>query len=284
MENVPRVFEYDLFKRMLLQIERDYVLWKGVLNAALFGVPQTRQRAIVIGYRRDLGVEPTAPWPTHLGRRRVYEYATKRFLSPATRRGVRLLGFYPEVGKPREFWESVTQAAANASLADLVVVQDAIGDLPEAVDHHRPLSSSRNASPYAASLLGSEIHNHRRWRHRPDLLRRLRGVPEGGGLLDRFGRARARPYFSQAYTRLHRRGLARTITTNFHNPGSGRYLHYEALRTLTVREAARLQGIEDDFAFIGFQSIQERLVGNAFPVPLAEAIARHIAGELLGAL
>jgi DNA (cytosine-5)-methyltransferase 1 len=106
-----------------------------------------------------------------------------------------------------------------------------------------------------------------------------------GGLLDaEWGRKRDRPYYSQAYTRLHRRGLARTITTNFHNPGSGRFLHYEALRTLTVREAARLQGIEDAFTFVGLQSDQERLVGNAFPMPLAEAIARHIAKELGPAL
>jgi DNA (cytosine-5)-methyltransferase 1 len=112
-------------------------------------------------------------------------------------------------------------------------------------------------------------------------VRRLRVVEEGSGLLDkRYGRSKDRPYFSQAYTRLHRRGLARTITTNFHNAGSGRFLHYNELRTLTVREAARLQGIEDAFTFIGFSSTQERLVGNAFPVPLAEAIARHIASEL----
>ena len=41
MENVPRVLEYDLFKEMLREIGDTYRLWKGVLNAALFGVPQT---------------------------------------------------------------------------------------------------------------------------------------------------------------------------------------------------------------------------------------------------
>ena len=78
----------------------------------------------------------------------------------------------------------------------------------------------------------------------------------------------------QAYTRLHRRGLARTITTNFHNPGSGRFLHYQQHRTLTVREAARLQGFGDDFVFIGRPGRQERLVGNAFP-PLWAGVHRR---------
>ena len=287
MENVPRVFEYDLFKEMLREVGRTYQIWKGVLNSALYGVPQTRQRAIVIGYHRDLGVTPGAPRPTHLGRRRVFEYATQQFLVPMTPHGARLLGLYPEVGRPEDFWTSTLRELAEAKgerFEELIVVQDAIGDLPEAADDDAPLRYRRNAARYSATLRNSEVRNHRRWRHRPDMLRRLLVVPEGGGLLDKYGRTRSRPYFSQAYTRLHRRGLARTLTTNFHNPGSGRFLHYEALRTLTVREAARLQGIEDRFVFIKFRSVQERLVGNAFPVPLAEALARHIASQLMGVL
>lgn len=283
MENVPRVFEYDLFKELLREVGKKYQLWKGVLNSALFGVPQTRQRAIVIGYHRDLGVKPTSPVPTHLGRRRVFEYATQQFLLPTTAQGVRLLGLYPEVGKAEVFWTSTLRGLAEAHgerLENLIVVQDAIGDLPEAGDEDAPVRYCSGPAPYAAALRDSEVHNHRRWRHRADMLQRLLAVPEGGGLLDKYRRTRSRPYFSQAYTRLHRRGLARTITTNFHNPGSGRFLHYEALRTLTVREAARLQGIEDGFVFIKFRSVQERLVGNAFPVPLAEALARHIASQL----
>ncbi len=127
------------------------------------------------------------------------------------------------------------------------------------------------------------MHNQRRWRHSAELLERLRGIPEGGGPLDAGGRPSKR-YFSQAYTRLHRRGLARTVTTNFHNPGSGRFLHYQEPRTITVREAARLQGIEDRLVFVKDQYTQGRLVGNAFPVPLAETLARHVAAELNGHL
>ena len=120
--------------------------------------------------------------------------------------------------------------------------------------------------------------NHEPWDHGKDLVERLRQVREG--CRPPIEATNGRRYYSQAYTRLHRKGLARTITTNFHNPGSGRFLHYQLPRTLTVREAARLQGFGDDFVFIGHPGRQERLVGNAFPPLWAESIASHITTEL----
>ena len=281
MENVPRVLEYALLQDALRRAETHYLAWRGVVNAALFGLPQTRQRAIVIGYRRDLGVQPTAPSPTHFGSRLVFDYKQQRFRPPNRYSGPDLLGLYPKVGhRDRLSDEQVRLLFAPAKgLADLVVVGEGIGDLPVAGEDDAPLPYAGPPSPYAAGLRADEVHNQRRWRHGSKLLERLGGVPEGGGPPE-VGEGPTKRYFSQAYTRLHRQGLARTVTTNFHNPGSGRFLHYQQLRTITVREAARLQGIEDRLVFVGDQYVQERLVGNAFPVPLAEALARHIALEL----
>lgn len=63
MENVPQLLrsaEYVAFKRAAEEL--GYTIAQGVLNAADFGVPQTRKRAIVIGSR--LGA-PSLPEPTH---------------------------------------------------------------------------------------------------------------------------------------------------------------------------------------------------------------------------
>jgi DNA (cytosine-5)-methyltransferase 1 len=280
MENVPRVLEFDLLKRSLDGAATAYRMWSGTLNAALYGLPQTRQRAIVIGYRRDLEMAPTPPSATHFGCRAVFDYSKKKLTKPKPETAESLLGTSPEIINYTRRRDDDTPNVKTSVLADLVVVGEAIGDLPAAADDDEPLGYVGGGSTYAKALRDGCVRNHRRWRHRPELLARLAGVPEGGGLLDEHGRRRSRPYFSQAYSRLHRRGLARTITTNFHNAGSGRFLHYTELRTLTVREAARLQGFSDSFAFIGYQSVQERLIGNAFPVPLAERLARHIADEL----
>src|SRR5207249_8808875 len=82
IENVPRVLSYARFRKQIQRMTRIYNIWAGVLNAAHYGVPQTRQRAIVIGYRKDLGVEPTAPPATHCGSRKVFAYDLQKLVSP----------------------------------------------------------------------------------------------------------------------------------------------------------------------------------------------------------
>lgn len=51
-------------------------------------------------------------------------------------------------------------------------------------------------------------------------------------------------------------------------------------RTISVREAARIQGFSDSYVFSGPRSSQPLQVANAVPPPLAEAIARHLVGFL----
>lgn len=47
-------------------------------------------------------------------------------------------------------------------------------------------------------------------------------------------------------------------------------------RTISVREAACIQGFADDYVFAGTRSNQPLQVANAVPPPVAEAIARHL--------
>lgn len=58
----------------------------------------------------------------------------------------------------------------------------------------------------------------------------------------------------------------------FHPP-----IHPTLPRQLTVREAARIQGFPDDWFLCGPKTIQGRQIGNAVPVPLAKAVASHLA-------
>jgi DNA (cytosine-5)-methyltransferase 1 len=126
------------------------------------------------------------------------------------------------------------------------------------------------------------LFNHRARSHAEPMMTKIRMIPEGGRNqeLDDDQRLRAdadREYFSQAYARLHRGGIAQTITTYFHNPGSGRFIHYRDDRALTVREAARFQSFDDDYFFVGKNEQMMRQVGNAVPVLLAKALAEHCA-------
>lgn len=67
-----------------------------------------------------------------------------------------------------------------------------------------------------------------------------------------------------------------TIRTEFYKPEKGRYLHPEAHRPITHREAARLQGFPDDFEFAGSKIQVGVQIGNAVPPPFAEQLARHV--------
>jgi DNA (cytosine-5)-methyltransferase 1 len=142
------------------------------------------------------------------------------------------------------------------------------------LDRNLPLAKSFGPKPIPTvkealtglPMIGTADANalsHQTWQTSRSMRRRMSRVPEGGRWRG------GEDHFSHAYGRLHRRGLARTVTTYFSNPGSGRYWHPTEDRPLTVREAARIQGIEDDFLFHGPASCISRLVGNALDAAIA---------------
>jgi DNA (cytosine-5)-methyltransferase 1 len=67
-----------------------------------------------------------------------------------------------------------------------------------------------------------------------------------------------------------------TIRTEFFKPEKGRYLHPEANRPITHREAARLQCFPDDFIFTGSKIAIAKQIGNAVPVRFAYEIAQAV--------
>jgi DNA (cytosine-5)-methyltransferase 1 len=71
-----------------------------------------------------------------------------------------------------------------------------------------------------------------------------------------------------------------TIRTEFYKPEKGRYLHPTEHRALTHHEAARIQGFPDSYRWVGSKSAIARQIGNAVPIPLGKAIARHLLEQL----
>jgi DNA (cytosine-5)-methyltransferase 1 len=197
------------FARLRARLEATYDLAFGVLNAAQFGVPQARKRAIVIG--------------TRIGR-----------------------------------------ASLPEPVAERRTVRDAIGDL-------------------TATPTGRDWHLART--PTPISLERYRAVPPGG---NRFDLMRARPDITPAcwlrkttgstdvFGRMRWDEPAPTIRTEFYKPEKGRYLHPQADRPITIREAARLQTFPDTFTFVGSNAQVAKQIGNAVPVVLAQRIAEHV--------
>ena len=75
---------------------------------------------------------------------------------------------------------------------------------------------------------------------------------------------------SGAYGRLEWNKPAMTITTRFDTPSAGRFIHPSEHRTITVREAARIQSFPDDFIFYGNKTSICKQIGNAVPPYLGE--------------
>ena len=266
MENVPSLLWSTIYRQFHNSLSDKYLLHAQVLNAAEYGLPQLRRRAVVFALRRDIGVLPTLPLPTHGGRGYVFDYCSGRYVRPAAE-GRRTLQLRPNVQLPPR---------------ELVSLRKALGDLPcEVIPYKDTTRYARPASTeYQKAMRGAgRLENHRGWRHGPAMIERLRQIAPGDCPTSHGCRSRNTRFFSQAYARLHPDGLARTITTNFHNPGSGRFTHYATPRTLTLREALRLQGFPDSFR-LDMGNLHnyeaERLIGNAFPRPLAHALAVHV--------
>ena len=78
---------------------------------------------------------------------------------------------------------------------------------------------------------------------------------------------------SGAYGRLDWNKPTMTITTRFDTPAGGRFIHPEQNRTLTPREAARVQSFPDSFEFTGSKSSICKQIGNAVPPKLAYFLA-----------
>ena len=76
-----------------------------------------------------------------------------------------------------------------------------------------------------------------------------------------------------------------TITTQFYGFGNGRFGHPEQDRGISLREGAILQGFPKDYAFVPEGGLAHfkalgRMIGNAVPVVLGEAIGQSIAAHL----
>ena len=85
--------------------------------------------------------------------------------------------------------------------------------------------------------------------------------------------------FNDKYFRLSCDGLSRTITAHIAKDGYW-YIHPRQDRTLSIREAARIQTFPDRFRFAGHPSSRYRQIGNAVPPMLASAIGSSVRDSL----
>jgi DNA (cytosine-5)-methyltransferase 1 len=250
MENVPGMLSHNgrnvaNYVAESLDAVGYEVTWD-LLNAAEFGVPQERHRLIFVGVRKDLNVKFKFP-PTRTPRdKRVYAEVT---------------------------------------------VLDAIGDLPiirngsqKWVREYRTESSKMSA--FARRMRrGAEadvIFDHVCRNQNEQDLEAFRLMREGGRYVDlpKHLKRYRDDIFKDKYKKLRWNAPSWTVTAHL-SRDCYTHIHPSQARTISVREAARLQSFPDCFYFAGAMGSKFQLIGNAVPPLLAERVATAIREQVL---
>ena len=145
-----------------------------------------------------------------------------------------------------------------------VSIKDAISNMPTVsldgiVDNPNP---STGYEKYLASAKPT-ITNHIKTNHSKKAVERMRQVGNGENFTSLSEKINS--VHSGAYGRLCWDEVAPTITTRFDTPAGGRFIHPTEDRTLTPREAARIQSFPDSFIFVGNKTSVCKQIGNAVP-------------------
>ena len=164
-----------------------------------------------------------------------------------------------------------------------ITTADAIDDLPSlsvgaSVD--RLAYGTAPASPFAQSLRGNAdtVTGNLVTRNAPDVIARYPHVPQGGNWADIPAHLMA-SYGdrTKCHTGIYRRLTSTEPSIVIGNFRKNMLIHPNQDRGLSIREAARIQSIPDDFRFSGSIGFQQQQVGNMVPPALAKAVFAEIA-------
>lgn len=269
-----------------------------VVHAEAFGVPQRRHRVIIIGIRSDLADKASAAFINVPDKMRTVKDAIGNL--PHLRSGL-------SRGKDNEDAWRETVVEAGRQLADIRSYSDLLltpvfselsqklntADLPPRSSKALPKKYGKSKDDLLQWLERPELHalaqHETRGHMKSDLGRYMFSAVFGKN----FGNSPKADDFPKAISPNHKNWFSGIFNDRFrvqlenqpsttvtcHISKDGHYFIHpdpEQCRSLTVREAARLQTFPDDYLFMGNRTQQYVQVGNAVPPYLARQIARLV--------
>ncbi len=219
-----------------------------VVNAVYYGVPQTRRRMMLVAHKK-----------------------TKAKFD------------YP---KPTHYYDQDDDESKK--LLPCTTVADAIGDLPDITDNWRisemPYSENCRLTDYQKLMRkngnGKTVKNNICRMSNDRAKRVFPHMKQGSKYMDLPPEIRKilpfrEDIFQDRLKRLVLKEPSWTVIAHIGMDGY-MYIHPTENRTLSVREAARIQSFPDEFEFIGNQQETYVQVGNAVPPLLGKAIGNSI--------
>jgi DNA (cytosine-5)-methyltransferase 1 len=222
-----------------------------VLNSVYYGVPQTRKRMFLVAHKKERNYQ--YPEPTH---------------------------FYDQPNGERD------------GLKKFVDIHSAISDLPKITDNWRISEVEYSRSDNLTEFQQIMRENHPKDTVSNNICRMTNDrakqvfshMKQGQKYMDLPPEVRRILPFREDifHDRLKRLILDQPSWTVIAHIGMDgyMYIHPTELRTLSVREAARIQSFPDDFVFIGNQQQTYVQVGNAVPPLLGRALAESVRHSL----
>lgn len=251
MENVKGMMnKIDEIKQNFTEYLGDeYQFDYALLRAQDYGVPQNRERFIMIGNR--VGISPKKIFEE------IYKHKRPSFVLKDA-----LIGLPHLVAKKEKGSKGVEDAESGFTECDFTYIHN---------DFYKFINGDKEITI---------LYNHKNRYNNERDLEIYRRLPQGANSLhesiaDIMPYKRRNGIFKDKYFKLDETQICKTITSHM-KFDCNMYIHPWDARGLSPREAARIQTFPDDYVITGSQNMWYAQVGNAVPVKLAKAIGDGI--------
>ena len=252
----PKFFIMENVKGMANKIEEikqnfkdflgdEYLFDYMLLKAQDYGVPQNRERFIMIGNR--MGIEP----------KDIFEEIFKQKRPAFTLRDA-LEGLPHLEARAEKGAKDIENEKSGLTVRDFEYVDS---------EFYHFINDDRKIT---------KLYNHKNRYNNERDIEIYKRLPQGANSLhesiaDIMPYSRRNDIFKDKYFKLDENQICKTITSHM-KFDCNMYIHPWEARGLSPREAARIQTFPDDYILTGAQNLWYAQVGNAVPVKLAKAI------------
>ncbi|WP_337945848.1 DNA cytosine methyltransferase [Segatella sp.] len=261
LQNVrPKFFIMENVKGMMNKIEEikenfkeylgeEYQFDYALVKAQDYGVPQNRERFIMIGNR--VNISPKLIFEE------IYKHKRKPFVLKDALDGLPHL-----VAKKEKGSKGIECAESGFTECDFKYIHN---------DFYKFINGEKDIK---------KLYNHKNRYNNERDIEIYRRLPQGANSLhesiaDIMPYKRRNGIFKDKYFKLDETQICKTITSHMRFD-CNMYIHPWDARGLSPREAARIQTFPDDYVITGSQNMWYAQVGNAVPVKLAKAIGDGI--------